>query len=513
MPNGENIADLLRLAAEHAPDQDAIREPKGRDRSRGARRARTTLAGLDRASDAIAGGLRRIGVAPGQRMVLFVPFSTAFFELTFALFKAGAVVVLIDPGMGRANIFRCLEDVRPDGFVAVPRVHALRSVMRSRFKSAKLNVTVGRRWFWGGTTYDQLRRSRPDECPRDIVRSRDPAAIIFTSGATGPPKGVLYEHGMFAAQVRMIRDFYGIRPGEVDLPAFPLFGLFNAAMGVTTVIPDMDPTRPAAVVPERIVEAIQEHEVTQAFGSPAFWNRVSRHCVARSIQLSTLKRALSAGGPVPRDLLERMARILPEDADFHTPYGATESLPVASITGREVLTKTAELTKRGAGTCVGRPFPGVDVKIVEITDGPIAGLEDAVELLPGEIGEIIVRSPSVTREYFGLPHATRLAKIADKCRSDGESPSADFRSQISDLNIQIQNPKSKIVPPSGIGSATSAMWMVTGGCGSAAAKGTSSRRPGAGCFPCAARPFSTSIPRSTAARWWAWGNRPTRRPY
>ena len=73
----------------------------------------------------------------------------------------------------------------------------------------------------------------------------DPAAIIFTTGSTGPPKGVLFSHRNFDAQVDQIREFYDIRPGEIDVPCFPMFGLFNSAMGVTTVIPDMDPSRPA----------------------------------------------------------------------------------------------------------------------------------------------------------------------------------------------------------------------------------------------------------------------------
>ncbi len=110
------------------------------------------------------------------------------------------------------------------------------------------------------------------------TRATDQAAIIFTSGSTGPPKGVVYEHGMFDGQVDLIRDHYGVQPGEVDLPGFPLFALFNIAMQVTTVIPDMDPTRPANVNPLRILEAIENQGVTQAFGSPALWNRVGRYC-------------------------------------------------------------------------------------------------------------------------------------------------------------------------------------------------------------------------------------------
>ncbi len=447
MSTSGNIADLLRQAAALAPERDAIRVPGGRDRAGGTRYECTTFAELNRTTDILAEGLERSGVAPGARIVLFVPFGREFIELTFALFKTGAIAVLIDPGMGRGNVFQCLQDVKPDGYIAVSQVHALRMLFRTKVPAAKTNVTVGRRWFWRGATYKQLLQAEPTAGPTATVRGNDPAAIIFTSGATGLPKGVLYEHGMFAAQVRLIRDFYGIQAGEIDLPGFPLFGLFNAAMGVTTVIPEMDPSRPAEVDPVRIVDAIREQAVTQAFGSPAFWNRVARYCDERGIRLATLKRALSAGGPVPVQLLERMARVLPEGADFHTPYGATESLPVASISGREVLERTAARTRGGAGTCVGRRFPGVDVKIIAITAGAVATLDEAQELPAGEIGEIIVRGESVTREYFARPDATSAAKIQEPPRCDGPrgaSVEAGCGTEISDLKSEISDLKSQI---------------------------------------------------------------------
>jgi olefin beta-lactone synthetase len=412
-PGGLNIAGRLRTTARRFPGQRAVVCPAGRDRAGRCRYTQLTFQQLERESDRLARGLAAMGVRPGTRIVLMLRPGLEFIALTFALFKAGAVVVLIDPGMGRSNIFRCLEHVEPEGFVAVPIVHAIRMANGRRFRRCRFNVTVGRRWFWGGLTYHTLLGG--DWTPLEIAPTRpaDPAAIIFTSGSTGPPKGVVYEHGMFDAQVDMLGEFYRIAPGEVDLSGFPLFALFNAALGVTTVIPDMDPTRPAAVDPRKILEAVEDQGVTQAFGSPAIWHRVGRYAEEHGLRLESLNRVLSAGAPVPLRVLERMTRALPADGDIHTPYGATESLPIASLGGREILRTTAARSRSGAGTCVGRLFPRVRVKIVEITEGPVRALADVRELPPGAIGEVIVSSPSTTREYFRDPDATRAAKIPD----------------------------------------------------------------------------------------------------
>jgi acyl-CoA synthetase (AMP-forming)/AMP-acid ligase II len=410
-----NIAARLGETAKRWPDQTAVVCPWKRDRLGKRQYAQMTFAELERESDRLARGLSRMGVLPGTRLVLLVRPGLEFIALTFALFKAGAVTVLIDPGMGPKHIFHCLDEVDPEGFIAVPMVQFIRWLKRRRFPNAKHNVTVGTNWTRTKMTYRKLLGGEwtPFDIPPTIPA--DPAAIIFTSGSTGPAKGVLYEHGMFNAQVDLIRDFYQIEPGGVDLSGFPLFALFNAAMGVTTVIPDMNPTRPAEADPKKILENLKDQSCTQAFGSPAIWNRVGRYCEAENIKLPmALKRVLSAGAPVPLPVLERMTKAFSHpDANLHTPYGATESLPVASFSSREILSETAPLSRQGAGTCVGRIFPGVLVKIIEITDGPIAALSDVKELPSGEIGEIIVKSPSTTREYFRRPEPTRLAKIPD----------------------------------------------------------------------------------------------------
>jgi acyl-CoA synthetase (AMP-forming)/AMP-acid ligase II len=409
-----NVSSRLAATAARDPDGVAVAEPAGRD-AHGKRRYRQiSFRQLEDDSNLLADGLRSLGVAPRTRLVLMVRPSIDFISLVFALFKAGAVTVLIDPGMGRKNLLRCLAEAEPEGFVAIPLVHAIRSVLRRRFPQARHFVTVGRRWFWGGTTIAQLRaRQRSPGFQPAATQADDPAAIIFTTGSTGPPKGTLYLHGNFDRQVVELRDFYGIRPGELDLPGFPLFGLFNCAMGVTTVIPDMDPTRPAGVNPELIVEAIRDWKITQAFGSPALWNVVGRYCEERQIQLPTLRRVLSAGAPVPPHVLQRMKRAIPPDGDVHTPYGATEALPVASISATEVLGETAARSQQGAGTCVGRRFPGIAWQVIRIDDGPLPSLEAADRLPRGEIGELIVQGPVVTGQYVTRCEANPLHKIRD----------------------------------------------------------------------------------------------------
>ncbi|WP_166827109.1 fatty acid CoA ligase family protein [Thalassoroseus pseudoceratinae] len=412
-----NIADRLRQSAKSWPDQRAVVFPQGKDRLGRTSWTHLTFRQLDDESEQLAKGLVQLGLQKGDRIVLMVRPSLEFIALTFALFKAGAVIVLIDPGMGPRNVFRCLTDVTPKGFVAIRAVQVIRALRRKLFPEAKLNVTVGGKLPWGGPTYESLLAADTANITLPTTEPNDPAAIIFTSGSTGPAKGVLYAHRMFDAQVDLLREFYDIQPGEIDLPGFPLFALFNSAMGVTTVVPDMDPTRPANVNPKKIIAAIQSQGVTQAFGSPAMWNRIGRYLERHDIKLPSIRRILSAGAPVPPHVLKRMKAALNSNADIHTPYGATESLPIASISGSEVLGETVEKTRHGAGTCVGQLFPNVTVKIIEIVPEAIATLDDAKELPVGEIGEIIVQAPSTTREYVDRPEPTAKAKILD---ADGQ---------------------------------------------------------------------------------------------
>ncbi|RLB63290.1 MAG: peptide synthase, partial [Deltaproteobacteria bacterium] len=296
--------------------------------------------------------------------------------------------------------------------------HLARVVLGWGKPTVKILLTVGRRLIWGGSTLKKLLTKIPDDQHYETAQtaSDETAAILFTSGSTGVPKGAVYSHGNFSAQVELLRQVYDIRPGEIDLPTFPLFALFAPALGMTSVVPEMDFTRPADVDPVKIIAAIEKFQITTMFGSPALINRVGRFGEAQGIKLPSLKRAISAGAPVPAAVLERFNNMLSAEAQVFTPYGATEALPVCSIGSAEILGETHHATDRGSGVCVGKPVPGIELEIITISDEPIASWGADLTLGVGEIGEIVVKGPQVTRSYFNRSESTLLSKIADSER-------------------------------------------------------------------------------------------------
>lgn len=413
--NTTNIAAHLPAMAERQPHRLAVVFPHGRDRQGRVAYTHHTFSQLNTESDRLAHGLEEIGVQRGVRTVLMVKPSLEFFALTFALFKVGAVPVLIDPGMGVSNLGQCLREAEPEAFIGIPKAHVARVLLGWGRKTLRILVTVGRRWGWRGWTLEQVRQAGARSGPYRLAEpgNEEMAAILFTSGSTGVPKGAVYTHGIFNAQVELLRQTYGIEPSEVDLPTFPLFALFAPALGMTAIIPDMDFTRPAHVDPRKLLEAIEDFGVTNMFGSPALINRFATFGEQHDKKLPTLRRVISAGAPVSADVLERFARMLAPGVQVFTPYGATEALPVCSIGSDEILNETRHKTVQGAGVCVGRPIPPLDVKIIRITDTPIPRWSAELLASPGEIGEIVVRGPVVTREYYHRPESTALAKIAD----------------------------------------------------------------------------------------------------
>jgi len=401
MESHSNIAAHLPLMARMNPERCAIRIPRGRTSAGTIDYLSLSFSELETETAAWRRKLETAGLVRGDRCLVMVRAGLPLIASVFALLALGAVPVVIDPGMGLRSFLNCVRRSRPRGLVGIPAARLISHVARSSFASVKVRVAASSR-------PDARLASSGDELNLEVVASeaRDMAAILFTSGSTGAPKGVCYEHGMFQAQVEFVRSLYDIRPGEVDLPLLPVFALFNPALGMTTIVPEMDPRRPASIDPAKIVQAIQQEGVTNSFGSPTLWRIIGSHCLEKGITLPTLKRVLCAGAPVPARLWQEAPRFLTE-GQLHSPYGATEALPVASVSSDEI--DAGELK----GALVGRVTPGVEVKVIAISDEPIASLQEAQELAAGQIGEIIVKGPMVTRLYDALPDATAAAKIPD----------------------------------------------------------------------------------------------------
>ena len=399
-----NIAAALPRLARERPQQVAMRCP-GRN---GRYEVALTYAQLDARSDAIAAGLAKRGIARGTRTVVMVRPTPEFFLLMFALFKAGAVPVLVDPGIDKRALKQCLDEAKPEAFIGVPLAMLAKTLLRWA-ASARVRVTTGMRAWLADATLAEVERDGANAPPQLAdTQPDDVAGILFTSGSTGVPKGVVYRHRHFVAQIEMLRNAFGIAPGGIDLPTFPPFALFDPALGLTSIIPDMDPTQPARADPRKLHAAIARFGITQLFGSPALMQVLARH----GEKLPTVKRVTSAGAPVPPAVVQRMFELLPADAQLWTPYGATECLPVAVIEGRELLTLRAR-TETGAGTCVGRPVAGNTVRIIRISDDAIAAWDDALLVGVGQVGEITVAGPSATDSYFNRDAQTALAKIRE----------------------------------------------------------------------------------------------------
>ena len=354
---------------------------------------RITFGELAERVDDVARGLAARGVEAGDRVAVLVPPGIELTALVYAVWRLGAVVVVADAGLGLGRLGAALRSAGPRHVVGIRAALALAAL--SRVPGQRLRVEPD-----GDQVQELAGQGRssgvnlPD--PATIDGGRD-GAVLFTSGATGPPKGVVYTRDRLGAQVGLLRDGFGFGPGERFVAAFAPFALYGPALGLTSVVPDMDVTAPHTLTAAALAEAVRTVDATMVFAAPA----ALRNVVATADELDAGQRAvlsgprlvLSAGAPVPVGLLHRVKELLPA-ARTQTPYGMTEALPVAAHD--PTLMDPQELAAQ-AGVCVGPPLPGVEVRIAPL-DGAGTPAEHLVDD-PGTVGEIVVRGAHVKDRY------------------------------------------------------------------------------------------------------------------
>ncbi|MFJ4651982.1 fatty acid CoA ligase family protein [Nocardia sp. NPDC088792] len=368
--------------------------------------------------DAYARAFTDIGITEGVKTIVMVRPDPDLFAVIFALFRVGAVPVVVDPGMGVQRMLHCFRSVGAQAFIGVPEAHLVRIAARRTFGTIRVHVTAGSRTYWGGYTLAQLAdRGRTGVPVAPVHAPEELLMIAFTTGSTGPAKGVEFTRAGFAASLRVVAELHGRADGFVSLSTVPLFGLFDLLQGAHVVLGPVDPVRVAKADPALLVEVARSFRVTDLTASPALLGPLGEYLERTGIELPSLTTVISMGAPANLAALAAVRGALGAQARVFTTYGATEALPLTTLEWSE-LAELRERTLDGAGTCVGRALPESDsdtrVRIIRISDAEIPYWTEDLEVARGEVGEIVATGGQVSKNYHGNPAADARAKIDER---------------------------------------------------------------------------------------------------
>ena len=379
---------------------------------------------LNQQVNATATRLHALGVRPGDRVNLMVPPGARLTTLIYACMKLGAVIVVADTGLGLPGLTRALKGANPSFLVGIPAaLSAARTLLWPgvRISVDPLGPVQEKLLGVAGSVFTAPAADGTPGAPvptPTVVEFPSPvpdadAAVLYTSGSTGPAKGVVYTQRQLAGMRDAIANTYGFAPGSGLVAGFAPFALLGPALGATSVTPTMDVTRPKTLTASALASAAAAIDATVVFASPAALVNV----VATADELNGEQRAalakvqtvLSAGAPIPVPLLEALSALVP-NASLHTPYGMTEGLPVTDVSFEMIRQAIAEGTPNAAGevldpfardgVCVGFAVYGAAVAIAPLLqDGSVA---DELTHEPGVTGEILVSAPHVKDRYDTL---------------------------------------------------------------------------------------------------------------
>lgn len=342
-------------------------------------------------------GLQDLSLVKGDKVVMLVSPGIDFLALSNAIMARGAIPCFLDPGMGKEKLLESIKNLEPQAFIGSPKAQALRILYPKYFKNLKFNL-VASDWIPFFTkTLNFLKKYSAKPLPE--VRASQIAMLAFTSGATGSPKAVVFTNEMIKSQLEIFKNTFGLKAKEKDMPLLPIFSLFNSAIGVCSVIPPINPSKPAKLNPQKIVKLIKEQRISYSFGSPVLWRKIGEYCLRTRTKLDSLVKIHIAGAQVEESLFQILSEV--SDAEVSSPYGATEALPVTHATHEELVgVNVVKSTSGETGVCVGKAIDSVTVKIIKPVDGVISDISEVEECGAQEIGETIVKGDNVSPAYY-----------------------------------------------------------------------------------------------------------------
>ncbi len=405
-----NLCRHLKNAANMYPSELAVAIQKRNFKSFSYQEM--TFKNLHQKSDEAAYALSKFGLKKGDKAVLMINPSINFFIVSFALFKAGIIPIIVDPGMGIKNLKQCFIESEPDAFIGIGRAHIARWLLGWGKSTIKHNISVEKTALFGGITLKNILKQYPlsGTFQMQQLDAQAMAAILFTSGSTGSPKGVVYTQLIFETQIELLKNEYHIQHGERDLATFPLFSLFGPALGMASIIPDMNASKPITADPNFLFAAIDKYQCTNLFANPALIDILGAAGEKQCTKLTSIKRVISAGAPTTLSAIKCFVKLLNPNVQLISSYGATESLPISKITSSELI-QTEDVTNNGGGICVGKAVQNTCIKIIGITNSKLANIDECKMLKKYDIGEIIVKGDQVAKQYYHRDQATKASKI------------------------------------------------------------------------------------------------------